>query len=434
MTSYRLMDGVSGRPGTGSSGTQPPAATTFLGGPYVAGTCFTVTTPCWLEGYWWFVCASGGQTTAAQQFALWSANRDGSAATRGSVISAGTVTSGTLSAGWNYVPLAVPAPLTIGWTYIASTGYNTDPNGGIPYTDAQFGASNPYSSGIVNGPLTGFSDSGGSTPDPFGNFQCCYIRTGTDPTANFPSTQSNGFNAWLDLQVTDVAPAHATYRLFPSIEGWQLGTAPDFNSNSSDTNGYTVGNTFLLGQPCTLLKLWFLSESGAAALPTRCAIWDVNTQTVVAGTDSNPPSWKNESGGTGTAGGGWVYADYSGAGITLPSGKNMITAVFRASGSIWRSWSIPFWGTGGISPPTAINIGAGGLNYGVISAPSTAGGVPLQGGFDGPGNPWAFPGTWNNPENDWVDVEVSPVPPPPPPQYLIRGTSQRLAETYRFSQ
>src|SRR6185312_3136629 len=97
---YRLMDGAAGRPGTGSSGTQPPASATAFSGPYVVGSIFKTTRPCWLDGYWWFVCASGGQNTAAQKFALWSANRDGSASQRGSVIPAATVTSGTLAAGW----------------------------------------------------------------------------------------------------------------------------------------------------------------------------------------------------------------------------------------------------------------------------------------------------------------------------------------------
>ena len=189
MTTYRLMDGASGRPGTGSSGTRPPSSTTGFGGnPYVVGTCFTTTSACWLEGYWWYVCASGGQSVSAQKFALWSANRDGAASQRGSVIPAATVTSGTLTAGqFNYVPLANPVPLTIGWTYIAATGWATG-SGGIPYTASQFGSGNPYASGITNGPLTGFSDLSASNPDPFGNYQCAYVNDGSDPAADFPDT------------------------------------------------------------------------------------------------------------------------------------------------------------------------------------------------------------------------------------------------------
>lgn len=408
VTSYRLMDGASGRPGVGSSGTQPPASTTGISGNYVAGTAFKVTTQCWLEGYWWYVCASGSQTVTAQKFALWSANRDGSNSQRGSVIAAATVTSGALSPGWNYVPLATPVPLTVGWTYIGSTGYNPAGNG-IPYTNAQWGSGDPYSAGIVNGPLTAFSDLSGSNPDPWGWPQGSYISGATaDPTVSLPSSNSGSFNGWLDIQVTTVAPANSTYRLFPSIEGWQGGTAPDYNTNSTDTAGYTVGNTFVLRQAAKPLKLWFLSESHATILPSRCAVWDVQTQTVVSGTDNSSPAWKAESGGSGVAGAGWVYCDYSASGVVLPSGRNMIAAVWSAGGSVWRGYSVPFWGTGGLNTTPAINASAGGLDYNVIYAPSTAGGTPLQGGYSGPGLAWAFPGSWNNPENDWTDIEVTP--------------------------
>ena len=402
---YRLMDGASGRPGVGSSGTQPPAAATGLTGPYTVGTSFVTTSPCWFEGYWWWLTSSGGQPAGAQEFCLWSANIDGSAGRRGSVVPAATVTSGALTPGWNYVPLAAPVPLTIGWTYVAATGWAS--GSGIPYTSAQFGSGNPYSAGIVNGPLTGFSDTGGSNPDPFENFQCGYARTAGNPAADFPTTDSSAFNGWLDLQVTSTPPAGATYRLFPSLEGYQLGTSLDYN-NPTDPDGYTIGNTFTLSQPCQLLRIWFWSGTGATALPTRCAIWDVATQTEIAGTDNASPSWLTESGGAASPGSGWVYCDYSGSGIALPAGRNMISAAYSAFATVWRYFCLPFWGTGGISGGPAINLGAGGLDYGVISAPSTAGGTPLQGGYYGPNLGWGFPGLWNNPENDWTDVEVTP--------------------------
>lgn len=405
------MDGVAGRPGVGSSGTRPPAAATGLVAPYTVGTCFKVTRACWLEGYWWWVTSSGGQPSGAQKFCLWSANRDGSAGRRGSVIPAATITSGALSPGFNYVPLSSPIPLTIGWTYLVVTGWASGT--GIPYSPNQFGAGKPYSGGIVNGPLTGFSDQDGSGPDPFANFQCAYDRTTGDPATAFPTTDdAGGFNGWIDVQVTDVAPAGSTYRLFPSLEGWQQGTPPDYNA-PTETQGYVIGNTFTLSRQARLLKLWWLSAPAAVALPTRCAIWDVQTQTTVSGTDNASPAWLNESGGAGSAGGGWVYCDYSASGIVLPPGRNMIAAAYHDAGVLWRSYSIPFWGTGGISGGPAIVLGANGLNYGVISAPSTAAGAPLQGGFYGPTLGWGFPGFWNNPENDWTDVEVG-VPNVPP--------------------
>jgi hypothetical protein len=427
VTSYRLMDGQAGRPGVGSSGTQPPAAATSLSGPYVVGTCWKVTSACWLEGYWWWVTSSGGQPTGAQEFCLWSANINEGSGNRGSVIPAATVTSGALSAGWNYVPLATPVPLTINWTYVVTTGWAS--GSGIPYSGSQFGSGNPYSAGIVSGPLTGFSDTGGSNPDPFLNLQCGYDRTAGNPAADFPTTDGGAFCGWLDPQVTTTPPAGATWRLFPSVEGWQTGESPDCIV-INDTDGYTIGNTFALSQQCRLLRLWFLSSSGATALPTRCAVWDVATQTEIAGTDVISPSWLAESGGAGSAGSGWVYCDYSGAGIVLPPGRNMIAAAFypTSGGQQWRGYSIPFWGTGGVSGGPAVNVGAGGLDYGVISAPSTAGGVPLQGGYNGPSSTWGFPGQWNNPENDWTDIEVSPLP---APVLAMGGRTSRLAETYR---
>lgn len=403
MSTYRLMDGAAGRPGTGSTGTQPPASPTAYSGPYVTGTLFKVTSTTWFQGFWWWV--ASGQSTAAQKFCLRAANASGAGNNTGTVIPASVVTSGALSAGWNYVPLPAPILLTQKWTYIAATGW-TSTGAGFPLTDAQWGSGNPYSAGIVNGPLTAFSDQSGSSPDPFGCIQSCFSISGADPAATFPASSDGSFLGWLDVQVTDQAPAGASYRLFPSLEGWGTGIPPDF-SPVQDTDGYAVGNTFSLSQPCTLERLWFLSPSGAAILPARCAIWDVTTQTVVAGTDRPSPSWLAESGSAASAGGGWAYADYSAAGVTLPAGKNMIAAVWSAGGSLWRSYSIPFWGTGGITG-SAIAVGAAGLGNGPLSAPSTASGTPLQGAFEGPNTAWAYPGSWDAPENDWVDVEVTP--------------------------
>jgi hypothetical protein len=112
------------------------------------------------------VCSSG-QPTAAQTFALWQVYGGSSA----SLISAATVTSGALTTGqWNYVPLPSPVLLSIGGAtnfskvdangtayYIAGTAFT----GGFPTTDGQFGSGGTYGSGIVNGPLTAFSDHSG---------------------------------------------------------------------------------------------------------------------------------------------------------------------------------------------------------------------------------------------------------------------------------
>ena len=70
----------------------------------------------------------------------------------------------------------------------------------------------------------------------------------------------------------------------------------------SSAAGYTLATEFQLSQSCTLDNIWFYSASGATALPTRCAIWNVASQTVVTGTDNTSPSW------SGAAGSGWVRA------------------------------------------------------------------------------------------------------------------------------
>ena len=131
--------------------TNGPSSPVSYGGPFLAGVLFEVTAGgIWFDGYWWWVCPSG-QSTAAQQFALWAVYNGGSGA---ALVPGSAVTSGTLAAGqWNYVPLSTPIPLAIGACYNACTGFS----GGFPDTDGQFGSGGAYSAGIVNGPLSGFS-------------------------------------------------------------------------------------------------------------------------------------------------------------------------------------------------------------------------------------------------------------------------------------
>src|SRR5215469_12401583 len=100
MATYRLFPSTNG-----------PSSAVSYGGPFDAGVGFEVTSGgIWFEGYWWWVCPSGAPT-AAQTFALWQVYQGGSA----SIISAATVTSGTLTPGqWNYVPLLNPVMLSVG--------------------------------------------------------------------------------------------------------------------------------------------------------------------------------------------------------------------------------------------------------------------------------------------------------------------------------
>lgn len=395
MATYRLMDGVSGRPGIGSSGTQPPVSPTAFSGNYIAGLTFQSTGTAWLQGYWWYV-PSGGDTGPVK-FALW--QQGGPAGiTQGTVVPGSVITSGTLTAGqFNFVTLATPLLLAKPTFYIAAVGYATTI--GFPDTTHQFGAGNPYSAGITNGPLAAPATSGTSGP------QQPFSTAGSDPSVTMPVTNNLDDLLWLDVQVTDTPPPGASYRLWPNFP---YGIGDGANGGvSTDTNGYTMSVQFSLSQPCALSRIWFYSQqavfSGAAAvaLPTRCTVWDVMSQAVVAGSDNAAVSWKKPDGTAGSAGAGWLYCDYSGAGVTLNSGAPFKASVFYAGGSTWRTVVDTYWAGGGG--------GASGITTGPLSAPNSANATPGQDSWHGPNLAWAYPGSFSNPENDWVDVEVTPV-------------------------
>lgn len=396
MTSYRLMDGVSGRPGVGSSGTQPPSAPTSYSGNYIAGLVFEVTGTVWLEGFWWWVPAGGD--TSPVKCALWQPGSLTNDFGVGTLVYGSQVTSGTLTAGqWNYIPLPQPMLLSQnGYSYVAALGYATTI--GFPDTQNQFGAGNPYASGITNGPLTA-----PPTNVSFGLSQQPYSTASADPGAVMPASNDQNDLLWLDVQVTDTPPAGASYRLWPNLP-YAVGDGTN-GGVSIDTDGYTMATQFSLTEQCMLGRIWFYSAyaqfggSAAVAIPTRCAIWDVSSQTVVPGTDNAAVSWKKPDGSTGAAGDGWVYCDYSGAGVTLAAGHGYKTAVWYAGGSVWRTVDQGYWSTG---------LGTAGIVSGPLSAPNTANATPGQDSWNGPNLAWAYPGTYSNPENDWVDVEVIP--------------------------
>ena len=365
---YRLFPSASG-----------PSSPVSYSGPFMSGVLFEVTTGgCWLDGFWWWVCPSG-QSTSAQKFALWAVYNGGT----GALVPAATVTSGPLTAGqWNYVQLATPVPLALGACYNACTAFSN----AFPISNSQYGSGGAYSAGIVNGPLSAFSDQSGSLPAPFTMSQGVFGVAGTDPAASMPANGSNSSNFWMDLQVGTTPPAGASYRLWPSYP-----VLP--GAVSGDTIGYTLATEFQLSKASTLDNIWFYSPAGAAALPTQCGIWDVSSQTVVAGTGNTSPSW------SGAAGSGWVSCAYTG--ITLPAGDYKV-AVFYGGGSKWYQVTIDYWGSGG---PAANGIAAG-----PVTAPGLSGATsPGQGTYN-PGS-WAYPqsyGSGSNGENFWVDVEVTP--------------------------
>jgi hypothetical protein len=359
--------------------TNGPSTPVSYSGPFLCGVVVGVTAGAsWLDGYWWWVCSSG-QSTAPQKFALWCLY-DSSG---GSLVANSTVTSGALTPGqWNYVPLAAPLPLAIGATYVAATGFSNS----FPDTANQFGSGNPYSGGIVNGPLVAYSDTSGSNPSPLNTPQTVFSVASTDPTANMPIYGSGSSNFWMDAQVTTSAPVGTSYRLWPSYP-----TIP--GHVNSDTSGYTLATEFQLSKSCTLDKIWFYSASGAAALPTRCAIWNVGSQSVVSGTDNTSPAW------SGAPGSGWVFCSYSG--VVLPAGDYKV-AVFYGGGSQWYQATNGYWVTGGP--------GVNGITAGPVSAPGTSAATsPGQCTYSY--GSWSYPQTYasaGNGENYWTDVEVTP--------------------------
>jgi hypothetical protein len=368
---YRLFPATAG-----------PSTPVSYGGSFLCGVLFEVTTGgTWLDGYWWWVCPSG-QPTAAQWFALWAVYNGGNGA---ALVAAASVQSGQLTAGqWNYVPLPTPVPLAIGACYNVCTGFT----GSFPDTNGQFGAGGPHSAGIVNGPLSAFSDQSGTLPAPFSMAQGVYSVAGTDPRVVMPAQGSNSSNFWIDLQVDTNPPAGTSYRLWPNYP-----TLPGVCA--SDTAGYTLATEFQLSRTCTLDNIWFYSGSGAAALPSRCAIWSTSTQKVVAGTENDAPAWVAAGGSSATAGSGWASCHYSG--VTLPAGDYKV-AVYSPGGAKWYQYTTGYWGANGPA------------NNGITAGPLTAPGLTTA---MGPGqatyNPgaWAYPLTGGTGESFWVDVEVS---------------------------
>ena len=392
---YRLMDGQSGRPGAGSSGTQPPASPTAYSGNYIAGLTFRSTSTVWLQGYWWYVPAGGD--TGPVKLALWQLGGPASTSAQGTLVPGSTVTSGTLTAGqFNFVSLPAPMLLSYPTFYTAAVGYATTT--GFPATTHQFGAGNPYSAGITNGPLTAPATNGTT------GAQMPFSTASSDPAAVMPTLNDQDDNLWLDIQVTATPPAGESYRLWPNRP---YSTGDGTNGGVSVlTDGYTMAVQFSLSRPCQLQRIWFYSATTAfsgdpaIALPARCAIWAAASQTVVSGTDNASVSWKKPDGSAGSAGDGWLYCDYSGTGVFLAASQDYKAAIWYAGGQKWRTVYDTYWA----SPGDGVN----GIASGPLTAPNSASATPGQDSWNGPNLAWAYPNSLSFPENDWVDVEVTP--------------------------
>lgn len=399
MTLYSLMDGVSGRPGPGSSGTQPPAAGTAYSGPYIAGLAFQVTQGgMWLQGYRWYVAASA-QDTGALKFAL---RNIYASEPNAAVVPAGTVTApGSFTAGqFNTVMLATPLLLSPGWPYLAAAGgtFST----GFPLTQNQFGSTEPYAAGITSGPLMAYPSlaaASGTWP------QQPFTTSASDPTLLPPSVNDLNDLLWLDVLVSDQPPAGTlSWSAWPNLPMPEVAT---FN----DQTGYTLGFEFSLTQACTLGKIKHFSPSQSTVLPSRCLIWDVASQTAVPGTDNTTPAWLDlGTGAPASPGDGWIYCDYSASGVTLPAGTSFKASTFAAAGSNWFGATADVFGAGDTLP--------NGFTAGPLVIPGNAAASPGQQSWHTAA--FGYPATSTNPEVDWIDVEVTPAPVPqqPPQQFL----------------
>lgn len=181
MTGYRLFPSTSG-----------PGSSTSHSGNVVMGAVFEVTAPNYsLAGFYWWV-ADSAQAAATPTAALWKYSGSWSYVTT-SHVSFGTLTAGQ----WNYAALGTPIVLTSGIQYVAAVGFSNN----FPVTTNQFGSAQPYAAGITNGPLTAYSDTGGSNGASSGQRQMAFTFASNDPTANFPNNVTSASNYWIDVQI-----------------------------------------------------------------------------------------------------------------------------------------------------------------------------------------------------------------------------------------
>ncbi len=388
MTTYRLFPSTDG-----------PSTPISYSGDFIAGLTFFVAGEAWFQGYWWWVCGTG-QSTSPVTCALWQAYTDHNA----TLVPGSVVTSGDLAAGqWNWIPLATPLALSLGAAgaasgaaeYVAAIGFT----GPFPDTTNSFGSGDPYSAGITSGPLSAYSGQTGTLRSPFGIDQGTFAVAGSDPSV-VPPLRGDGSNDnfWVDVQVTDAAPASTSFRLWPN-----------FPSIPPTTNGdnfqQTLGTEFTLSQSCAINNIWFYSPPNSTQLPTRCGIWDVGTREVVGGTDNTSPSW------SGAVASGWISCAYSG--VVLPPGDYKVT-VYTPGGSVnFYQETEDYFGSGG---PAA----SAGVSYGPLAAPGTDNAAPPgQTSYQHGG--WLYPRTYDpefDGQNRWVDIEVTPAPLANPSAFL----------------
>ena len=314
----------------------------------------------WFGGYWYWLCSSGGQATSGVKFALWNVGTPTGVTAAGSLVSGSTVTSGTLTAGWNYIPLASPLPLSAGQVYIAAVG-----NAGTPYpsTASQWKSGEPYAAGITTGYLNAYSGTTGSNEDPYAYGQGVYSTAGSDPGSHCPGTVSDA-NYWIDVQVSHGTPEDyaGSFRLWPNG-----GTDGSTSFDSATT--YNIGMEFRLTEPCAVGNIWWYSMESSPDLPSKAEIWSVDPAGVTGSSvyaDSSP-SW------SGDAGTGWVSVAVSD--LTLPAGTYRVSA-YNGAGSASTVKRLGYWGGGGDVDGGGPQVTDTGISFGPLYAPASAGAAP----------------------------------------------------------
>jgi len=394
MSTYRLFSSTSG----------PAAPTDFGAGfEFVSAMGFWVTEKTmYFEGYWWWVCSTD-QSTAPQTFCLW--QDTGDADTKGeygTLVDASVVTSGNLTAGqWNWVPLPQPIPIS---QYIAYRAATASPRY-APVTNGQFGSGGVYAEGIANGPLFAFADATSGNSSDVNFFQasnCTWQEDTLDPTSVYPGSGYNGFNLWVDVQVTDQVPEGASFRCWPN--------QPNPLYPPEAALPYTVSTQLAVSESARILRFWFMSQTGNEQLPSICGIWDAETQQVVPGSVNDSPTWVLPDGSAAAPGDGWCYCNQS-AELVLEANHSYRVAVgMYEPGYVWYSGDQGYWLTDGGGYPSQGEGAAHGAGNGIIyCVPCGLDPNPLTPCAQDTSGSWAYPNVVENDgDNYYVDLEVVP--------------------------
>jgi hypothetical protein len=394
VTTWRLFPATNG-----------PGAPTSYSGNFLAGIAFqhTSATVLWLNGYYHWV-PTGGDVVA-RKFALW----NNTVTTSGQLVPNSTVMSGTLTVNqWNFVALPTPIQITVGTPYVAATGWAAV--NGFPDTNNQFGSGQPFTAGITQGPLFAFSDATGggdvAARNPTGLAQGLFSVAGTDPSLVMPNAGSNSANFWMDVQLSDVAPAgwKGPYSLYPA----NLGANPATVADSAIQ--YVIGTEIAFSTAVQVQAIRYYAPAGTAQFATSADVWTVPGGTKVASLPS--PSW------SGSPGAGWTQANFAQPYPVLGAGKYKVSVYNGVvSPDEWsaKDANTNYWDTGA---------GTGGIVNGVLSAPSLAaastcnlfpgpGTGPGQNVFENPaGGPNQYPDLYVSglAQQYWVDIVVQAAP------------------------